>query len=166
MHALLAQHLVLLAAWPCAGTSITHPHAGLALFFGTFGDTVCQAAQAFLPPSIGSPERSWRLARALMLCGTLIACFNAVAGTLVVAYGLPLFTSSAMVQHASMTVLPLFSTMMLLHCCSMSTEGILLATRESAFLCASYAAVFCGLKVRLLTCGISDAPPLWGPSSG
>jgi hypothetical protein len=121
--------------------------AGLALFFGTFGDTVCQAAQAFLPPFIGRPSEAWRLAKSLMICGALIAAFNSTAGTLVVTYGINIFSSSAAVAAAVLEVAPLFTAQMALHCCSMGTEGILLAARQSGFLCCTYIAIFGGLKV-------------------
>jgi hypothetical protein len=64
------------------------------MFFGTFGDTTCQAAQAFLPPRVGSPAPAWRLAKALMLCSLLIAAFNTLFGTLAAKFALPLFSGS------------------------------------------------------------------------
>ena len=141
--------------------------AGLALFFGTFGDTVCQAAQSFLPPFIGSPPAAWRLAKSLMLCGALIAAFNGVFGSLAVAYGVRLFSGSAAVAEAIGGAAPLFTAQVVLHCCSMGTEGILLAARESAFLCASYVAILAGLKVCAprshLVCGSSRQAT--GPAS-
>ena len=139
----------------CSGCDEPHIHAGavpacagIGLFFDTFGDTVCQAAQAFLPPRIGRPASGWRLARALFLCGLLIACINASCGTLLVQCGQRLFTDSAAVSACIATALPLFALQMALHCCSMSTEGILLATRESAFLCVSYVFIFGVTRVR------------------
>ena len=87
-----------------------------------------------------------------MLCGALIACFNALFGTLAATYGLPLFTASTAVRDAVVPVLPLFTAQMLLHCCSMCTEGLLLAARESAFLCVSYVAILGAVRVRIPTC--------------
>jgi Na+-driven multidrug efflux pump len=125
----------------------------LALFFAVFGDTVCQAAQAFLPSLVGVPDCAWRLAQALMLCGVLIATFNGVAAAAAATIGLPLFTGSAAVATAVWAVLPLFVAQLMLHCCSMCTEGILLAARDSSFLFWAYVVVFGLLKVRI--CRIS-----------
>ena len=149
-------HDVVNVAVDCACLSNTVAgSAAMAMFFGTFGDTVCQAAQAFLPPRIGTPARAWQLARGIFLCGVLIAVFNSIFGTLAAAYALPLFTASAAVQQAVWSALPLFSVQMLLHCCSMGTEGILLAARESAFLFMSYAAILGVVRVRPCTQSIA-----------
>lgn len=121
----------------------------LALFFGVFGDTVCQAAQAFVPPIIGSPDKARRLVQSLMLCGVLVALFNGAFGLLLALFGAPLFTSSATVAATMAKVCPLFCAAVMLHCCSMGTEGVLLASRDGLFLVGSYTVNMAIIKVAL-----------------
>lgn len=118
---------------------------------GSFGDTIGSVAQAFLPPSIGTPSQAWRIAKALFLCGLVIAVINSAFGAAILSFAMPLFTSSSAVLEQIASVAPLFILALSLHCCSMSTEGILLAGRESAFLCFSYIGIYFALTVRPLT---------------
>lgn len=118
------------------------------MFFGVFGDTVCHAAQAFLPPKIGTPQAAWAFSKAIFACGAIIGCFNVFASSSFAFYTVPLFTGSVAVQAAVRTALPLFAVHILLHCCSMGTEGILLAARDGWFLLASYIVAFATIRVR------------------
>jgi Na+-driven multidrug efflux pump len=118
------------------------------MLLGIFGETVCQAAQAFLPPRIGAPRAAWRLMRALAACATLIGVANATLGVALARATLPLFTSSAAVAAEAAAAMPLLSAQALLHAVSMGTEGVLLAARDTWFLVASYCAALAMLHVR------------------
>eukprot|EP00892_Ulva_mutabilis_P003739 jgi/Ulvmu1/1737/UM117_0014.1 len=132
-----------------AGSVIAAGHQiifSIAMFFGVFGDTVCHAAQAFLPPKIGTPQAAWAFSKAIFACGAIIGVVNVFASTAFAFFAVPLFTSSAAVQAAVRGALPLFACHILLHCCSMGTEGILLAARDAWFLLASYTFAFSVLR--------------------
>lgn len=96
----------------------------------------------------GDPPAAHSLAQALMLCGLLVAIFNSAAGTLVTTVGLAAFTNSPLVAAAASGVAPLFVASVALHCCSMGTEGILLAGRDALFLLISYVANLAAVHVR------------------
>lgn len=125
-------------------------HAGNAMLFGIFGETICNAAQAFLPPLIGSPTAAWGLIRALSVCALVIGLFNATVGAGIAWATLPLFTTSSEVVAVVTSALPLLSLQGLLHAVSMGTEGVLLAARDGWFLLASYGLAFVALNVRFL----------------
>lgn len=124
------------------------------MFFGVFGDTVCHAAQAFLPPKIGNPRAAWAFAKAIFACGAIIGTFNVFASSAFAFYTVPLFTGSAAVQAAVRAALPLFAVHILLHCCSMGTEGVLLAARDGWFLLGTYLLSFAVIQVRRSDCNI------------
>ena len=118
------------------------------MLMGIFGETICNAAQSFLPPRIGTPAATWNLMRALSTCALVIGLFNATVGVGVAYATLPLFTNSAEVIAVATSALPLLSMQGLLHAVSMGTEGVLLAARDGWFLLASYGLAFMVLNVR------------------
>lgn len=127
----------------CARTRISQAQPG------HIGDLLPPALQAFMPARIGEPAAAWRLARALMAAGVAIAVINAAAGAVAGSFGLVIFTASAPVKAAVGGVLPLFVITLMLHCCSMATEGVLLAAREGAFLCVAYVVAFAIVRALL-----------------
>ena len=135
------------------------------MFFGVFGDTVCHAAQAFLPPKIGTPQAAWAFSKAIFACGAIIGTVNVFASSAFAFYTVPLFTGSVAVQAAVRAAVPMFAVHILLHCCSMGTEGILLAARDGWFLLASYIFAFGFLRVRTPSLHPPSAAGLCGLST-
>ena len=108
----------------------------IALFcvLGVLGDAVSQAAQSFMPAVIGTPRASWALAQRLMRLGAAVGVFNcsAIATAALLCHGA--FTSSPEVVAGMHSVLAVACAALLLHNCSMATEGMCLAGGELGFL--------------------------------
>lgn len=86
-----------------------------------------QAAQTFIPASVGQPAAAWRTARQLVAAGAVVGAVNSVAAAGVV-LGLPwLFTNNAGVATAMAGLAKWLLVSLLIQLSSMCTEGMLLA---------------------------------------
>lgn len=103
--------------------------------------TIClQAGQAFLPPAIGYvAARPHALGRRLLATGAAVGIGNAVAATGVLLLGAGLFAGDPAVVAQVARLVPFVAGTLFIHCCSMATEGIMLAGRRYLYLVASLA---------------------------
>lgn len=114
-------------------------HIAMIIFgwFAVFGDVVSQAAQAFMPASVGFPERAKTLAKRLFGAGAGIGLINScIAGA--VCFFPWVFTNNPAVIALARHLAPLLGLALLVHTASMATEGMLMAGRDLNFLITSY----------------------------
>ena len=118
----------------------------------TLGDSISQAAQTFLPATLGRPAAAAALARALLLTATGVGMFNAAWAGIIPAFFPQVFTSSAEVGALMATVAPFMCVALLFHSSAMGTEGLLLAGRDLRWLVISYVrnAALCLISLRLI----------------
>lgn len=145
-------------------------------FFTTFGDSLSQTAQAFLPgmlardlkrgaaavqASVTPPPRAANLLiRKVLLLGVAVGGANACLAGLVPLKLPHLFTYDAVIKQEMRGLVPLLSWSLLSHACVMGLEGILLAKRELGFLAKSY--IFNTALIVLILEHIKS----WGPLRG
>ena len=109
----------------------------LYFFFAVMGDGVSQAAQAFLPPVLGS-RRATATALMLLASALVLGCCSAVLSSSVAIAAPGLFTSSITVTSIMRESAPVMSLALLLHTASMGSEGCLLAARDTRFMTLCY----------------------------
>ncbi|CAM9193534.1 unnamed protein product [Chrysoparadoxa australica] len=129
-------------------------------FFTTFGDSLSQAGQAFLPgllatdppsslrPRLFSRKKEGRplsdtMIRKIVVLGGMIGGLNAAFAGLLPLRLPHLFTSDAAITKAMHEITPLLSWALLSHACVMGLEGILLAKRQLSYLARIYALDTC-----------------------
>jgi len=119
----------------------------------TLGDSISQAAQTFLPATLGRPAAAAALSRALLLTATGVGLFNAAWAGIIPAFFPQVFTSSAEVGALMGSVAPVMCLGLLIHSSAMGTEGLLLAGRDLRWLVISYArnALLCLISLRLFS---------------
>eukprot|EP00873_Tetraselmis_striata_P015543 jgi/Tetstr1/435807/TSEL_024696.t1 len=123
------------------GTGAHHIAFSVNIFFSVFGDAVSMAGQAFLPPAIGYvAARPRALGGRLLATGAAVGVGNAVAASAVLLLGAGAFAADPRVVAQVAALVPFVAATMFIHCCSMATEGIMLAGRRYFYLVASLAA--------------------------
>ena len=123
---------------------------------GVLGSAVSQAAQSFMPACIGTPRAAWVLARRLMRLGAAVGLFNCCAIAAAALLGHGAFTSSPQVVAGMRSVLGVACATLLLHNCSMATEGMCLAGGEQSFL----------LRANALGAAVATGTSAWAVSAG
>lgn len=122
------------------GTGAHHVAFSVNIFFSVFGDAVSMAGQAFLPPAIGyMAARPVALGRRLLGTGAAVGVGNAAAASGVLLFGAGAFAGDPLVVAQVAALVPFVAATMFIHCCSMATEGIMLAGRRYHYLVASLA---------------------------
>jgi len=133
------------------------------IVLGVLGDAVSQAAQSFMPGVLGRPAAAKLVARQLMTLGCCVGFFNLLAITGTTLCGAHLFTTSPAVAAAMRQILGVAAAALLLHNCSMATEGMLLASGDLTFLLRANAL---GAAVALAAAAVATAagfglPGVW-----
>merc|ERR1712188_31873 len=108
------------------------------LFFCVPGDSLNQCAQTFLPPVRGIFKSERMLKNRIVITGNVIGLGNVVLALLLV-FGFPqILTTSGPVTSAVQSCGSLLCLVLFLHPCGISTEGILMATKEFDYLLGTY----------------------------
>ena len=125
------------------------------------GDAVSQAAQSYLPATLGRPTASRRLCASLIAMGLVVGAVNCVWAGAASMLGPGMFTTDAAVMDLVRNVTPVMCSSLIIHTASMATEGALLAARDLRWLVASYAvnALLCASTLRAVG---SAGWGLWG----
>jgi len=118
----------------------------------TLGDSISQAAQTFLPSTLGRPAASFALCRTLLLTACGVGLFNCAWAGLIPAFAPWVFTTSSAVAELMGSMAGLMAASLIIHSASMGTEGLLLAGRDLRFLLCAYAAnaACCYLSLQLM----------------
>ena len=108
------------------------------LFFCVPGDSLNQCAQTFLPPVKGIFKSERMLKNRIVITGNVIGLGNVVLALLLV-FGFPqILTTSGPVTSAVQSCGSLLCLVLFLHPFGISTEGILMATKEFDYLLGTY----------------------------
>jgi putative MATE family efflux protein len=114
------------------------------------GDAVSQAAQSYLPATLGRPTASARLCASLVGMGLVVGAVNSVWAGAASSLGPAMFTTDLSVMALVRHVTPVMCASLVIHTASMATEGALLAARDLKWLVASYAvnSLLCACSLR------------------
>ena len=125
------------------------------------GDAVSQAAQSYIPATLGRPQASQRLCTTVVLLGCFVGAVNCMWAGAAAFLAPGIFTTDASVIALVRHVTPVMCASLLIHTASMATEGALLATRDLRWLVASYAAnaLLCAASLQAAN---SAGWGLWG----
>ncbi|QDZ21595.1 multi antimicrobial extrusion protein [Chloropicon primus] len=108
------------------------------LFFCVPGDSLNQCAQTFLPPVAGILKSEKVLKTRIILTGNVIGVANVILALLLIFCFPQILTTDALVTRALQGCGALLSLVLFLHPFGISTEGILMATKEFDYLLGTY----------------------------
>ena len=120
-------------------------------FFAVMGDGVSQAAQTFLPPSLGT-KRAVRVSVLLLTSAAILGVFNGVVSCFIAVAAPHVFTNSEVVANIMRSAAPVMSFALAIHTASMGSEGCLLAARDVRFMSFWYLPNSLFAYVTLLAC--------------
>ena len=134
-------------------------------FFAVMGDGVSQAAQTFLPPSLGT-NRAVKVSALLLVSAAVLGAFNGVVSCVIASFAPHVFTNSATVASIMRAAAPVMSFALAIHTASMGSEGCLLAARDVRFMSVWYLPNSLFAYVTLVAClaamGVADAGGAFG----
>ena len=134
-------------------------------FFAVMGDGVSQAAQTFLPPSLGT-NRAVKVSVLLLVSAAVLGAFNGVVSCVIASFAPHVFTNSATVASIMRAAAPVMSFALAIHTASMGSEGCLLAARDVQFMSVWYLPNSLFAYVTLIAClaamGVADAGGAFG----
>jgi len=133
----------------------------LLIFSGTFGDTISQTGQAFMPSFLGRPADAFAFAKQLLRLALAVGIVNAVCASIIPLVLPRLFTSDALVAAGMRHLAPVMFATLVLHCSSLATEGLLLAARDLGFLLRSYLLNCAVCFASLWFVSGTDLPRVW-----
>ena len=88
-----------------------------------------------MPPAIGRPHANPQsLGLRLIATGAAVGVANSLAASGILLFGAGLFVTDAETVAAVSTLVPYVAAALFIHCCSMATEGIMLAGRRYYYL--------------------------------
>ena len=108
------------------------------LFFCVPGDSLNQCAQTFLPPVTGQMRSERKLKNRIILTGNFIGVVNCMLGFLMIFVFPNILTTSEPVIKTLQSVGLLLCSILFLHPFGISTEGILMATKQFDYLLGTY----------------------------
>jgi len=121
------------------GTGAHHIAFSVFMFFAVFGDAVSMAVQSFLPPTIGHPSaQPERLGQRFLMAGAVVGICNSLLASAILLGAAGVFASNPLVIATVADLVPCVVAGLFVHCCSMATEGIMLAGRKYYYLLATY----------------------------
>jgi Na+-driven multidrug efflux pump len=134
-------------------------------FFAVMGDGVSQAAQTFLPPSLGT-KRAVKVSVLLLVSAACLGVFNGVVSCVIAVAAPQIFTNSEVVANIMRNAAPVMSFALAIHTASMGSEGCLLAARDVRFMSFWYLPNSLFAYVTLIACltqmGVADAGGAFG----
>ena len=134
-------------------------------FFAVMGDGVSQAAQTFLPPSLGT-NRAVKVSALLLVSAAVLGAFNGIVSCVIASFAPHVFTKSATVASIMRAAAPVMSFALAIHTASMGSEGCLLAARDVRFMSVWYLPNSLFAYVTLIAClaamGVADAGGTFG----
>ena len=134
-------------------------------FFAVMGDGVSQAAQTFLPPSLGT-RRAVRVSVLLLVSAACLGLFNGLVSCVIAVAAPQIFTNSEVVANIIRRAAPVMSFALAIHTASMGSEGCLLAARDVRFMSFWYLPNSLFAYVTLVACltqmGVNDAGGAFG----
>jgi Na+-driven multidrug efflux pump len=134
-------------------------------FFAVMGDGVSQAAQTFLPPSLGT-NRAVKVSALLLVSAAVLGAFNGIVSCVIASFAPHVFTNSATVASIMRAAAPVMSFALAIHTASMGSEGCLLAARDVRFMSVWYLPNSLFAYVTLIAClaamGVADAGGAFG----
>ena len=134
-------------------------------FFAVMGDGVSQAAQTFLPPSLGT-NRAVKVSVLLLVSAAVLGAFNGIVSCVIASFAPHVFTNSATVASIMRAAAPVMSFALAIHTASMGSEGCLLAARDVRFMSVWYLPNSLFAYVTLIAClaamGVADAGGAFG----
>ena len=129
-------------------------------FFAVMGDGVSQAAQTFLPPSLGT-RKAVKVSVLLLTSAAILGAFSGVVSCFIAVAAPHIFTNSEVVASIMRSAAPVMSFALAIHTASMGSEGCLLAARDVRFMSFWYLPNSLFAYVTLLAClgamGVADA---------
>ena len=133
------------------------------------GDGVSQAAQTFLPPSLGT-NRAVKVSALLLVSAAVLGAFNGIVSCVIASFAPHVFPNSATVASIMRAAAPVMSFALAIHTASMGSEGCLLAARDVRFagvwyLPNSLFAYVTLIGILLAAIGVADARARSAPPS-
>jgi len=108
------------------------------LFFCVPGDSLNQCAQTFLPPVQGLARSERKLKNRIILTGNFVGIVNALLGVTLIFFFPQILTTSEVVTKSLQSAGLLLCCILFLHPFGISTEGILMATKQFDYLLGTY----------------------------
>mmetsp|Transcript_6483 Transcript_6483/g.23229 ORF Transcript_6483/g.23229 Transcript_6483/m.23229 type:complete len:537 (-) Transcript_6483:69-1679(-) len=133
------------------------------LFFCVPGDSLNQCAQTFLPPVQGIPRSVRRLKNRIIATGNIVGIANVVLALALIFCFPWILTTDAAVTRALQGAGTLLCIVLFLHPFGISTEGILMATKQFDYLLGTYIInMLCMLgAVKLISATGSSLAKVW-----